>query len=69
MPSPALARRIKRAGEAGPLVVRNINNTPGAPPSMANRAEVIRTNGTQPSEPERIRVLGLLAADDAEPFT
>ena len=54
-----LRKRICAAGENTPIVVRWDAST---------HTTVLRVDGSELSEPERIRVLGLLAADDAEPF-
>jgi hypothetical protein len=60
MPSPALRKRIKAIGDE-PLVVREASR-------WQQTSDVLHHDGSELSEPERIRVLGLLAADDAEPF-
>lgn len=57
-PSAALRRRIVAIGDAGPLVVRVRGAT----------AEVRRADGSALSDPERRRIAGLVAADDAEAF-
>ena len=62
-PSPALVQRILAAGEMGPLKVKYSSIG-----EVDERAHAIRVDGSELSEPERIRVLGLIAADDAEPF-
>ena len=60
IPSPALAARIRAAGETGPLLVKY---------RSACHASVTRADGSETSEVEQRRVAGLVAADDAEPFT
>jgi hypothetical protein len=57
-PSAALRRRIEAMGEVGPIVVHARGAT----------AEVRRADGSELSDPERRRVAGLVAADDAEAF-
>jgi len=58
--SPALRERIRAAGEDAPIVVRWDAST---------HTTVLRADGSELSEPEQRRVAGLVAADDAEPFT
>jgi len=60
IPPPALAARIRAAGETGPLLVEY---------RSACHASVTRADGSETSEVEQRRVAGLVAADDAEPFT
>ncbi len=59
-PSAALRARIRAAGETGPLDIVTVHH---------RGVEVARIDGPELSEPEQRRVAGLVAADDAEPFT
>lgn len=78
-PSPALRKRIIAAGETGPLVVETITGeldvfaTGPMPwrewPAEQWKTRVLRAHGRDLSDPEQRRVAGLVAADDAEPFT
>jgi hypothetical protein len=78
MPSPALRARILAAGEMGPLAMSTLcvaDTSPQHRPTTAEERAAVpagaclfRRGGAELSESERIRVLGLLAADDAEPF-